>query len=153
MDFPKQNSDRSENVFIIIPRAGGEESLRKAVTEALGKKSFSKTRILLLEPENASEQRIARRLQASISGTSIVPIRSIDELKREMEGASLVLSARYHGALAALAAGKEIMLIPERAGDKLSALWECIPMTEEKKHALLERIEAGERELRVALRH
>jgi polysaccharide pyruvyl transferase WcaK-like protein len=77
----------------------------------------------------------------------VVPIRTVDDLVREIGTSSFVLTQRYHGALAALALGIPFEAVAQGEGDKLADL--------QKPHSVEEwktRIADGERELRLALK-
>ena len=113
------------------------------MSTAVAEHSFAEVRILSMQPQQGGERRVCLKLQSSLGGeTTIVEIYTLDQLLEELAPASLVIAQRYHGALAALALGKEVEIVPQREGDKLSTL---------KKAA--RDITAGEQALKEALLH
>ena len=133
----------TQKIFIIIPRASDVSSSDKYHIPA-----GSTVRILLLEPESPTEQALATKIREGNPGSTILPIRTLPELMTEMSHATTVLSARYHGALAAVALGKEVRLLSQGEGDKLASLRNLPPSGE-----LLELVDTGERALMAALKN
>lgn len=71
------------------------------------------------------------------------------DLLAALEGGVFVIAERYHGALAALAAGIPYETVMQGKGDKLSELKK---MEEAGHDALLQKVKTGETALRNALR-
>lgn len=141
----KKNSDSStKNVFSIIPRGNSQESFferAKDLAQSLG----CPVTILSLQPEDRAEQDACAKLCASIPGAQIVPVTTVSELRVRVEASKHVLSARYHGALAALALGIPFEVESQGKGDKLSSL---NPSAD--RAYLLALVDIGEKALREA---
>jgi len=141
-------NDCSKKVFVIIPRFNASATFRNLAAERARSGGFDAVRILSLQPESADEQRTCVQL-ARATGGMVVPIRSLDDLGSEVCAATFVLAQRYHGALAALALGRDFAVVPQREGDKLSMLRELQGYEEQCKRL----VENGEDALRDALQH
>ncbi|MFA6522893.1 MAG: polysaccharide pyruvyl transferase family protein [Candidatus Peribacteraceae bacterium] len=111
-----------KNVLTIIPRGKPAHSFISRAQELGTDTSFETVFILSLNPDAEDERAVCRSLEASIPGASIREIRSLDALISAIAGSSFVLSARYHGALAALALGVPYEAVPQGEGDKLASL-------------------------------
>lgn len=148
----QKNNVVSKNVFIIIPRHNSGETLHqealKLITET---PHIQDVHIVLMQPDDAAEQEGADALHHLLPvRAAIVPVRTLDELMQEVAGAQLVLSQRFHGALAALAVDVPLHIVSQGAGDKHSQL---IPYArgERSTDNLSESIEKGEECLLSAL--
>lgn len=121
--YKQKIHDRTQKMFIVIPRhTSGEEFLQKAVAFR-GSSSFTETHILSMQPDHKSEQAACTRLRSALGDKArIIPIRSLDELLAALRGASLLLSQRYHGALAALALDIPLEIVAQEEDDKISSL-------------------------------
>lgn len=138
----------SKKVFILIPRLNTSATFRDLAVERARSGGFDAVRILSLQPESADEQRTCAQL-ARATGGMVVPIRSLDDLGSEVCAATFVLAQRYHGALAALALGRDFAVVPQREGDKLSVLRDLKGHEEQCRRCVRE----GEDALRGALRY
>jgi polysaccharide pyruvyl transferase WcaK-like protein len=116
-----KSENSAQNIFIAIPRRNSGNAFRGAFQKHVAERSWNAVWVLSLQPDSSAEQRLCEELAEASEG-SIVPIRSLEELAAQMNQASFVLSERYHGALAAIALGKEFEVIPQQEGDKLSSL-------------------------------
>ncbi|MFA7682234.1 MAG: polysaccharide pyruvyl transferase family protein [Candidatus Peribacteraceae bacterium] len=142
----KQNLDIStKNILIIIPRMNSSASFQDRARNLAQERPWQEVRILSLQPDAEAEQAVCRELASACGGATIVPVRTLDTLCQEVAVSALVLTQRYHGALAALALQKEWQTIPQAKGDKLAEL------LREDKHVLEERVIAGESALRSIL--
>jgi len=117
----KKISKNTKNVFIIISRNNVSETFRKEVSYAIQNNTWEEVMIVLMEGEHEEEKKTANEF-LSISGTvgSIKTVTNVDDLMDSLADASLVYSQRFHGALAALAAGVRLKVFPQGAGDKMS---------------------------------
>lgn len=104
--------------LLLIPRANSGSSFLAAAAKAVA--SSDRVRILLLEPDR--EQGIASKLSAIAPSADIVEIRFVKQFLNVLADASHVVTQRFHGALAALALGIPVEIIPQVSGDKLDAL-------------------------------
>lgn len=138
-------SGAEEGCLTLIPRQNsGEEFLRLALA-LFARGNFTRATILSLQPRSSLEKCFCRKLTEVLpkGKVPIIPITSLQELIREVQNCSHVLSERYHGALAALMLRKELTISPRIKGDKLSSLEREAPAS-----LLLERVRRGEDALR-----
>lgn len=141
-----------KNVFVTIPRRNSGKTFRAAALELMtNTSSVDEVQIVLMQPDDRAEQAFAESLHAALPlPATIVPVHTIDELMQETSGARHVLSQRFHGALAALACGSPLTVLPQGKGDKL---WELKAFEGEHPDTgqLLEAVSTGESALREAL--
>ncbi|MBU0766587.1 polysaccharide pyruvyl transferase family protein [Patescibacteria group bacterium] len=113
----------SKNVFIIIPRKNSTERFINKVCEWSKEREWDSLRILSLQPEDGEEQKMCRRINQVCGGEAEMrSVKTLADLSREVAQGSIVLSQRYHGALAAIALGKDFEVVEQKEGDKLSYL-------------------------------
>lgn len=114
---------RTQKLFIIIPRANATNAFFASVRDVYEKKQgeCSGVRIISLEPGNAQEREICRVLSQKFHAPVAIP-RSWKELQDALQGASFVLTQRYHGAVAALGMDIPFVTIPQMKGDKLASI-------------------------------
>ncbi|MSR68118.1 hypothetical protein EXS65_04855 [Candidatus Peribacteria bacterium] len=114
----------SKKILSIIPRGNSNDAFFTEFGIAL-KQTFHEVRILLMQP-SALECSIAEKIKAATSTPSvIVSLLSAEQLLEEISMSSQVISQRYHGALAALAVGIPVTIVPQTSSDKL---WELREM-------------------------
>lgn len=144
---------RSKKVFSIIPRYNSSATIRTEVQKLLSRHAdIQHVHILLMQPDNIQEQQCGYTLQQNIGNRAhIVPIHTLDALLEEVSSSAFAITQRFHGALAALAMGIPVKILPQGAGDKLSSL---LPYSEGRQPTadLSTLVLRGERELREALR-
>lgn len=119
----EKNHDRSQKLFIIIPRANTGVSFTESVQD-LRKKMQAEAhavRVVSLEPGHPGEKEICAALAETFQG-EVVAAHSLDTLVQALEGASLVITQRYHGAIAALGMDVPFIAVPQKEGDKLAAV-------------------------------
>ncbi len=116
----KKGITEKRNVLAIIPRQNSDDQFFIEVSSAVAK-PFDEIRVLLMQPDER-EHAIAKRIATMTPKALIVPILSLDQLLSEVSGAMEVVSQRYHGALAALALGVPVTIVPQMPGDKLDEL-------------------------------
>jgi polysaccharide pyruvyl transferase CsaB len=142
----KKITNQPKNVFIIIPRHNSDQKFQDLARKYVSEHQNSETHILTMQPDSQEEQSVIKRLQAVLGvSTPVRPVLTLDGLAKEVSGASFVLTQRYHGAIAALALGVPVEIVPQGEGDKLSTLVGA------DAAALEAAVEAGASELRRAL--
>ncbi|MCK5021368.1 MAG: polysaccharide pyruvyl transferase family protein [Candidatus Peribacteraceae bacterium] len=118
---------RAQKVFIAIPRNNSDATFENHLTNLLKSGRWEEVNILSLQPENNTEKRFCESLKKLINlPTKIIPVRSLDNLSKEVSKGSFILSQRYHGALIALAFGRELKVVQQRENDKLSSIQKII---------------------------
>jgi len=133
--------------IVIIPRANsGDDFINRALD--LGSDS-DEVKILSLQPESSSEKKVCDQLNRELDA-EVIPIRTLDELAEEIAKGSKILSHRYHGALVALALGKDLEVVTQGKGDKLHSIQEIVT-SGKPVDALKELVERGKKELQKSL--
>ena len=74
-----------------------------------------------MQPGKNSEREICQTL-SKLFNAEIVDVETLDDLLVNICDASLIASERFHGALAGLALGKNVEIVPQCEGDKLASL-------------------------------
>ncbi len=115
------NLSVSPEHFAIIPRFNAtEEFFHQAQerAEASGKPAI----ILSLHPDDPREIVFSQRLQFLLPRAVFRPVRNLRDLAQAVASCGQVYTARYHGAIAALALGVPFEVFSLGEGDKLSTL-------------------------------
>lgn len=137
-------------MLTVIPRTCLPDAFFGLLRNALTEKPKSVT-ILLMQPNE--ERKIAEELVRRCDGIpcSVRSPETLPELLRVIAASSRVLTARYHGALAAFALGIPCTICSQRAGDKLDAFRGAM-----SESGVLEKLltlaKAGEHALRASLK-
>ncbi len=116
-------SDERTSKLIIIPRSNSSPEFYEIASETSHCQQWQKVMLLSLDPTN--DAMAIERLRSTLEESACVEskdIHSLAALASEVAGASLVLTQRYHGAVAALALGIPFRTVPLRSGDKLAAI-------------------------------
>lgn len=136
----------SNEVLAVIPRMNSGSALLKAVSD-VSERNAPQTRILSLQPDCAAERRACEKIRAAIGpSASVHRVRSIAELAALLGGCGRVITERYHGAIAAIALGLPVEIIPQRDSDKLASL-RTILRHPEAVETMRRRLLVGEKEL------
>jgi polysaccharide pyruvyl transferase WcaK-like protein len=113
----------SKNILIVIPRNNSSEKCTTAARLAFQSTSWDAVSVLSMKPDDESEIQYCQTLiDTELKGATLVKVWSIEEILQNIEESALVVSERYHGALAALALGKKVKIVSQVDGDKLSSL-------------------------------
>ncbi len=138
----------TQKIFMVIPRAKTGAYFRPAFIDCLQKTAYDKIIILSLQPEHEGE--VCRRLAAIAPDKTIIrKLATLGQLGDSVSEASFVLTERYHGAVAAIAAGVPVRIEPVAVGDKLWDLRRSLE--QEGASALLEKAGRGAKALRDVL--
>jgi polysaccharide pyruvyl transferase CsaB len=151
MEKQKMNST-AKNVCSIIPRGNSSEKLMETALSYLRMTPhIHHLNILLMQPDHPGEQAMAVRLERELGlPASIIAVRTLSDLMKGVGDGIMVISERFHGALAALAAGVEVQIVSQGSGDKLAELSDLVDHGFNAETAD-ELIAAGEAALRTAL--
>lgn len=119
----EKHSDRSQKVFIIIPRANSPESFLSSVRELYEhrRKECPSVRIVSLESHHPAERLICQRLSREFQAPIAMP-RDRIALEHALKDAAFVCTQRYHGAVAAIGMGIPFVTIPQTEKDKLATI-------------------------------
>jgi len=138
-------NQRTQNLLCIIPRYNSTDSFDTRASVLSKERSWDGVQILSLQPENLEEQAVCAKLAERTKGT-VISVRTLEDLAHRVRSASLVLTQRYHGAVAALALDVPFEVVSQGAGDKLAALIQHSAPEEWRSLA-----ENGQEALRMAL--
>ncbi|MCF7844499.1 MAG: polysaccharide pyruvyl transferase family protein [Kiritimatiellales bacterium] len=119
----KNITSSSNNVLIIIPRKNSSDRFINRVCEWSHERDWDALRILSLQSEDIGEQKMCERIK-EICGRDIEvhSVNTLRDLSNEIAQGSMVISQRYHGALAAIALGKNYEVVEQQEGDKLASV-------------------------------
>lgn len=142
----------SKKLLTVIPRHNSGEIFYEAVQKAVAQEGWEEIRVLLMQADDPRERAIAARVASMTDGraTVVVPA-STQDLMDRMAASSFVVAERFHGALAALAAGTPMHVCSQGEGDKLSTLRRFTGEHPEDTAGLTALIAAGEAGLRQAM--
>ncbi len=119
--FEEENDHRNtKKVLTLIPRHNSGNPFEMMVRNEL-KKGWDAVEILSFEPDDPQEQQVCRHLQ-SIASAQIRPIRSVDDVREALRESWLIVTERYHGAIAGLGMGKLVRVCSQAPGDKLEVI-------------------------------
>lgn len=144
----------AQKILIVIPRENSDNLLQTKFDNLLQSDRFEEVRILSLKPDDRKEESYCRDLQESVTvASSVIGVRTINDLSSAVAGGSFVLTQRFHGAIVALALGKEIEVIPQGKSDKLDVLAELLNSepARGRKERLRALVDDGERALKEVL--
>ncbi|MBI3331529.1 polysaccharide pyruvyl transferase family protein [Candidatus Peregrinibacteria bacterium] len=151
LNVEQKGPDRSQKIFSIIPRGNSQESFIRRAEELATEGGFSGMQILTLEA-SAADRSMGERLQRALAAT-VHPVSDWGELLNRVAGSTLVLTERFHGALAAVRLGVPVEIIAHTPGDKLDALQRRLreSSASEISTQFLSEVRVGEQALRSAL--
>jgi polysaccharide pyruvyl transferase WcaK-like protein len=130
------NSARAQNMLAVIPRHNADAAFHEAFSAALQADTLRQICIVSMQPEDAAEQAVIEEMKTRANGRArVVRALSMRMLLEALGEASSVLTQRYHGAIAALALGIPVTILPQGTGDKLWALRELIHGKDPKAEA------------------
>jgi len=113
----------SNNVLIVIPRRNSNTEFKKSLDLLLDSNRWSEVIILSMQPKNVDEMKLCNDLQSSIKIPSkIIPTPTLIDLVNNIQKGSFVITQRYHGAIAAIALGRELLSVPQENNDKIQSL-------------------------------
>ncbi len=110
----------TKKVLTLIPRHNSGKPFEDMVKIEL-QKGWDLVEILTFEPDDPAEQEVCRRLQ-SVASAAIRPIRTVGDVRNALADTWLVLTQRYHGAIAGLGMGKLVKTCSQAPGDKLDVI-------------------------------
>ncbi len=116
----KKSEHRSQDVFIIIPRLNSGGTFTALARE--NQRGHQAMRVLSFQPDEPAEQEVSAKLKAEFPRAEIMPIRTFQECVSALADAGLVVTRRFHGAIAALGMGIPVKICVQKEGDKLDVL-------------------------------
>ncbi len=106
--------------------------------------------IATFQPDDPREREVVERLHRRFPHASVRTIRDVDELMELLARAGRCITERFHGALAAVAAGTPLSTVSQADGDKISGVQATFSSPDGFASAM-QRVRAGEDALRRAL--
>ncbi len=117
--FLRQKKNIStQNVYMLIPRHTSGVSFAATLDEA-SIPDDAAIEVLTLQPDHPEEQQVVARLCVRYPRAVVRPVRTTDELMEALAHSVLCICERFHGALAAVAAGVPLRVVSQASGDKL----------------------------------
>lgn len=132
MEYPLQAQEK----ILLIPRKNSTDAFVEVVKNILKSGRWQDVICVSMQPNNIQEQRYMLALQKQLqTPLQFEAVHTILELASAVANCSFVVSQRYHGALVAVALGRELQVVPQQVGDKISeiqTLLEKIPLHNRK---------------------
>lgn len=147
----KKLEHRAQNVYVLIPRHTSGRSFLNALNFHETNLRHVRIEIALFQPDDPGERRAVDVLRRSYPNANVRTIRTTDDLMELLSRASHCITERFHGALAAIAAGVPISTVSQAAGDKIDTVHTLFGRPDGWGIAL-GRIRMGEDALRAALK-
>jgi polysaccharide pyruvyl transferase WcaK-like protein len=110
----------TKKVLTLIPRHNSGKTFEDMVNIEL-QKGWDSVEILTFEPDDPAEQQVCQKLQSLVSAV-VRPIRTVGDVRDALKDTWLVLTERYHGAIAGLGMGKLVKTCSQAPGDKLEVI-------------------------------
>lgn len=136
---------------VLIPRHNSGERFDRVTDLHADDMKASPVVIVTFQPDDSGEQRVIERLRRRFPTASVQQIHTVDDVMAMLADAKLCIAERFHGALAAIAAGVPLTTVSQADGDKISSVPRLFGRPEGWKTAL-GRIAAGEEVLRKAMK-
>lgn len=154
LSLVQKGNHRGENskTLAIIPRKNSGVRLLHRMQKRIENHGFESIKLISMQPGDATEESTIETLAQSINVPStIIPVRTLQELEGAIQTCNCVLSERFHGGLIAWGLGIPVEIVTQAPGDKLSQLqgWVAQEGTDERFRALIRK---GEDALRKVLK-
>ncbi|MBT3835317.1 hypothetical protein HOF56_03655 [Candidatus Peribacteria bacterium] len=116
---------RTQKVFTVIPRLSTEwegGGIMRFVKEFEGfERENCQINVVSMQSSNLEEQKLCTTLSRALNGNT-VEVRNFQSLASFISVSSIVITQRYHGALAALSSGIPFISIFQKENDKLDSI-------------------------------
>lgn len=150
----KEYDVTANGTLVIIPRKNSDALLQTVVQELLQADRWQKVCCISMQPGDPQERKYILELRESVhQECEVVEVRTLDQLVTAVSQGSFVLSQRYHGALVAMALGRELQVVPQAEKDKIASIQRIIaniPLHSRKQY-LADLVQAGESSLQKIL--
>lgn len=144
----------TQRICIVIPRHNSSTSMVQTLDASAEMKEAEEVHILSMQPDDIDEQHVIEAMQKTCARpSSVVYVRTLDDLMKEVSRSFYVITERFHGALAALAVNVPQTIVTQSHGDKLSALLYAITKNPESASDMRVLVQKGEEALRRTLSH
>ena len=133
--------------LILIPRANSSQEFIEHAQTLVDSGRWQQCICISLQPDSALERHFILQLRQRLSTPMLViQARTLPELTSAVAQGSFVLSQRYHGAIVAMALGRELQVLPQYEDDKIASIATILtttPLHSRVQH-LQQLVEAGE---------
>lgn len=147
----KKQECHPNGAYVLIPRHNSGKNFLSALESHVTNLRHAEIIIALFQPDDRRERKTVETLRRTYPHASVRTIRTADDLMSLLATASHCVCERFHGALAAVAAGVPLSAVSQAAGDKISTV--SARFTGQNMQAgALEDIARGELALREALK-
>ena len=111
----------SQNILTLIPRRNSSVKFTEASQKAYESRTWDAVRIVSMQPDDVAESKFVGQLSSTF-GAETRTVDTLADLTSALADSGLVVSERYHGALAARALEIPLEIVSQRDGDKLDVL-------------------------------
>lgn len=147
----RKKARADDGSYVLIPRHNSGASFDRIVDFHVAEAKGSVV-IAAFQPDDRGERSVVERLLHRFPSTSVRRVSNVDDLMELLSHAGRCVTERFHGALAAVAAGAPLSTVSQADGDKISGVSATFSSPEVFSSAL-RRVQAGESSLRTALQH
>lgn len=146
----KKRPWQPENTYVLIPRHTSGKAFLDALDAHAANLHHVAIVVALFQPDDPGERKAVETVRRRYPEASVRTIRTADDLLLLLSAASHCVCERFHGALAAVAAGTPLSVVPQAPGDKIASVPQMFARPDGWGEAL-DRIAAGEEALKTAL--
>ncbi len=147
----KKRPRQPGNEYVLVPRHTSGKTFLEALDAHAANLRHVSIVVALFQPDDPGERKAVETLRRKYPQASVRTIRTADDLMSLLATASHCVCERFHGALAAVAAGVPLTAVPQAAGDKIASVPAMAAHSGGAEEAL-ERIRRGEELLRTELK-
>lgn len=122
LSFVRGKREGERSTFVLIPRHNSGRAFLQALEPHARALRDTPIVVALFQPDDARERRVVETLRRHYPQASVRTIRTIDDLMTLLSTAAFCVCERFHGALAAVAAGAPLMIVSQAEGDKLESV-------------------------------
>lgn len=141
----------AQSNLVVIPRHNSGDSFIKEVQSLLQSGRWQQVICVSMQSGNKQERQFIICLRNKLNvPVKTLDVQSLSQLVESVASGSFVLAQRYHGALAALALGRELKVMPQQPEDKIASVQQIIadvPLHSRRDY-LLNLVAEGESALR-----
>ncbi len=127
ISLQNKKSERIKNVITVVPRHNSDSFFFERLTAVISQVPAADLTLVSLQPDDAGEREVIRQLEIVVERpAAVVEIATLQQLADVVADSSLVITQRYHGAIAALCMGVPVEICSQKKSDKLWALQQAI---------------------------
>lgn len=147
----KKRPRQPANEYVLVPRHTSGKAFLEALDAHAANLRHVSIVVALFQPDDPGERKAVESVRRRYPQASVRTIRTADDLMSLLATASHCVCERFHGALAAVAAGVPLTAVPQAVGDKISTVSARFTRPDAQARAL-EDVAKGESALREALK-